>query len=127
MTPAEIRADLDTIRAAVEVSTSDRVWRLLGRIASVLAVPAMIGAGSWLSDLGARVEQNHDRLTVIESSRFTSNDGRDLVDALRQEIRTNYPPEWLRQAIARIEIQQSRTAAKLEELDDRLDRLEAGK
>lgn len=120
----EMRAELACIRREVHRTGADRLWTVAGRAATTLALPGILGLSSWLSSLADRVQLNADRLTRIEGNRFTSEDGRKLVEQIRDELRTHYPPEWLRQAITRLENQTNRLGEKLDALDDRLDLVE---
>lgn len=120
----EMRAELRSMRRDIGQTSADRAWKIAGRVATTLALPALVGFGGWLSDLAERVAGNSNRILVLETNEFTADDGRRLIEQIRQELRDNYPPEWLRQAVTRLEGQATRLAEKLDKLDDRLDLVE---
>lgn len=79
---------LDRLQKLETKSTAARWWDA----AMKFAVPLVIGAGSMA--VGHEI-----RLTRIESTRFTKDDGAALLEKVRQE---NQVPAWLKDSLAEI-------------------------
>ena len=104
---------------------ADRMWLFAGRAMIALTVPALFLFGSWLSGLADRIENNHDRVTLIEQTRFTAEMGREMEARLMKFMESHYPPPWLRQAVDRLEVAADRLTEETASLEKRMIRIEA--
>ncbi len=94
-TLAQVLAEVHSLRTKTR---SDRAWD----IATKVAVPLVLVVAAWMVSLQVRV-------SVIESTRFTGQDG----EAMRATLLRDFPPQWMRD--------------DLNEIKERLRRLEERK
>lgn len=119
MTEGEVRQLRDDIKA-LQRRPVERVLDVAVR----LLIPTVFGLVAWLWTLEEQAHRHDVRLSRIEESRFTNNDGASLLQSIRDELRTNYPPKWLTDAIVRMESAAQVTEARFVEVTERLIRLE---
>jgi hypothetical protein len=82
------------------------------------AVPIVIALIGW----GWRID---NRVTYLEATRFTAQDAAKMASDLKDEIRRNSPPDWMRQSQGRVEAKVEQLFQITTDLRDRVVRIEA--
>lgn len=91
-----------------------------------LVVPAVaLWFVTWLSALNDDLRDARVRIRLIESTRFSQQDGAELRADLLEAFAARFPPQWMTESIQRIESATVRTAERLRDLESRLAGLEA--
>lgn len=89
---------------------SPRLWELFYRLTGALVIACVTA-----------VVVHEVRLTVIESNRFTNQDGVMLKEELLKEL----PPEWLRDTVKDLKKNDENQYRQLQAIESRLARIEA--
>lgn len=93
----------------------ERIWDVLMKGAVPISI-ALAGA----------VIKHEVELGKIQETRFTQAQGLEMKADVMEQVRREFPPDWLREQMNRIEGKVDLNATKLEKLDDRIDDLERG-
>lgn len=121
---AALERIVEDLRAEVNVMQKSPLDKAFD-IAIKVAIPVVIGIVGWVYAIESETDRIASRIEVVEQTRFTDKDGNRLLETLHNEIRTNYPPRWLSDAVVRIEAATQANAARFIELSERIIRLES--
>lgn len=110
----------DRIDQANTKTKTEQVWDWLLKG----SIPLVLGVLSYVVTMALQLADHDKRMAIMEATRFTAEDGRNLLEVVRNELRRDYPPIWMRDMLTRLELQSDKVQAQLEKLDGRLDVLE---
>lgn len=120
----------DGVPPMLEMTEATKVRTTIGAITAAVCV--VVAAAVWATNLQAKVDtiaaavgessDLTDRVTRIESSRFTQAMGAALADrvsAVERMLAANEPPQWFRAEVARLGSRLDSIEAQLRELERR--------
>lgn len=98
---------------------SDKAWE----IGLKALVPVVIAVASWLGIQSSRIQYNHERLNLLEATRFTAADAHQLAAEMRAQMQT--PPVWMQANLDRLEVKLDRVTEAIIQLGNRMTKVEA--
>lgn len=120
----EIKTVAHEIGEVMSGEDDQRFNRLLDNILK-LAIPILFASVGFTF---SQILELNDRVTVIETSRYTAADAEKDREALRTEIRvfaSNAPPQWFKDQVAELARIAKANTMLLQEIDKRMVRLES--
>lgn len=98
---------------------SDKAWE----IGLKALVPLVLGIASWAGIQSSRIQHNHERLSLLEATRFTAADAHKLAAEIRLQMQT--PPVWMQANLDRLEVKLDRVTEAIVQMGNRLVKVEA--